>query len=270
MQNGRYNSRKRMLTNICIVVILYYVRIASGDIGEPKCYSKFDYDEKMLLKLLKIEDKVQKFEELINELKANHEKEKVERGKLFDSEIDAFRERTAEEVKKQQNFTEEVLGRLDDAKTKLDDALQEKKSAQKGDIVAFTVTSPSNGAATKSLAFTTVVTNEGESYDTSTGRFTCSINGLYYFSLHIIKKRSSTIDVSGCHIYLNGSSKVKAYIDPQDGSSGADAGSYGVSNSVYLKLKVGDVITVENCSGGAAAAVESWSSFSGYLERPEI
>ncbi|XP_045173185.2 complement C1q-like protein 2 [Mercenaria mercenaria] len=259
-----------MLANICIVVILCYVRIANGDIGEPKFYSKFDYDEKMLMKLLKIEDKVQKFEEFINELKANHEKEKVERGKLFDSEIETFRERTAEEVKKQQNFTEEVLGILDDAKTKLDDALEEKKSAQKGDIVAFTVTSPSNGAATNSLAFTTVVTNEGNSYDTSTGRFTCSINGLYYFSLHIIKKRSSSVDASGCYINLNGSSKVRAYIDPQDGSSGADAGSYGVSNSVYLKLKAGDVITIENCGGGAADAVESWSSFSGYLDRPQI
>jgi hypothetical protein len=132
--------------------------------------------------------------------------------------------------------------------------------------VAFTGTTPKAGASSTSMSFTTVITNEGNAFDTSTGKFTCPVSGLYYFSLHIIKKRTSTaVDQAGCYIYLNGSSKVRAHIDPFDGTT--DIGSYGVSTSVYLNLKVGDVVTIENCKGTIPNTVDSWTSFSGYLER---
>lgn len=135
------------------------------------------------------------------------------------------------------------------------------------EVVAFTVSNPAKGPTTDSMTFTTVVTNEGNGFDTTTGKFTCSISGLYHFSLHIAKKRSGSVDTAGCYIYLNGEKTVRAYIDPQDGSTGADAGSYGVSNSAYLKLAVGDIVTVSGCSGSSSDAVESWTSFSGYLEK---
>ncbi|XP_060588238.1 complement C1q-like protein 4, partial [Ruditapes philippinarum] len=134
-------------------------------------------------------------------------------------------------------------------------------------VVAFTVTKPKKGATFLSMSFTTVITNEGSGFDTSTGRFTCPVSGLYYFSLHIIKRGISSVSWAGCSIYLNGSPKVRAYTDPQNGVNGADNGSYGVSTSVYLLLKVGDVVTIEQCNPKMPDTVEEATSFSGYFEK---
>ncbi|XP_060559292.1 complement C1q-like protein 4 [Ruditapes philippinarum] len=116
------------------------------------------------------------------------------------------------------------------------------------------------------MSFTKVITNEGNAFDTSTGKFTCPVSGLYYFSLHIVKRRSSSVGYAGCYIHLNGSSKVLAHTNPQDGSNGADNGSYKASTSAYLELKVGDVVMLDSCSIGISNRVESWTSFSGHLE----
>jgi len=40
--------------------------------GEPKCMSRFDYDEKMLMKLLRLEDTVAKFDTRVTELAAKY------------------------------------------------------------------------------------------------------------------------------------------------------------------------------------------------------
>ncbi|XP_060564160.1 complement C1q-like protein 4 [Ruditapes philippinarum] len=137
----------------------------------------------------------------------------------------------------------------------------------KGKVVAFTVTTPKAGVTSNFLSFAKVITNEGNAFDTLTGKFTCPVSGLYYFSLHIVKKRSPSVDYVGCYIYLNGSYKVLAHTNPQDGSNGADNGSYEASTSVYLKLNVGDVVMLDSCNSGISDLVESWTSFSGHLEQ---
>ncbi|XP_060559294.1 heavy metal-binding protein HIP-like [Ruditapes philippinarum] len=282
-------------------VVILCLSIVNGEPGEPKCLSRFDYDEKMLMKQLRFEDKVQKFEDFINGVKAREAKEKEERDELFAAELDKvtnfqefmkelkskeeketeersklfaaelhklekYKQENAEEVERQKNVTSEMLESVANSKTEFENIHKQINETMKEKVVAFTMTTPKVGATSGSMSFTTVVTNEGNGFDTSTGKFTCPVSGLYFFSLHIIKKRAS-VDYAGCYIYLNGSSKVRAYIDPQDGANGADIGSYGVSTSVYLKLKVGDVVTLENCSGTIPSAVEPWTSFSGYLER---
>ncbi|XP_045171264.2 uncharacterized protein LOC123533614 [Mercenaria mercenaria] len=47
------------------LAILCYVYIVFGDNEGQTCYSRFDYDEKMLTKLVKLEDKIKKKEKLI-------------------------------------------------------------------------------------------------------------------------------------------------------------------------------------------------------------
>ncbi|XP_060588235.1 heavy metal-binding protein HIP-like [Ruditapes philippinarum] len=245
-------------------VVILCLSVVNGEHGEPKCFSRFDYDEKMLMKLLRFEDKVQKFEDFIKEVKAREEKEKEERSRSFAAELEKYKQENAEEVERQKIVTSEMLESVANSKMKFENVHKQINEKMKGKVVAFTVTSPKAGATSPSLTFTTVITNEGNAFDTSTGKFTCPVSGLYYFSLHIIKKRSSSVDYAGCYIILNGSSKVQAHTDPQ---SGADYGSYGVSTSVYLKLKVGDVVMLDGCSRPIADRVDPRTSFSGHLEQ---
>ncbi|XP_060607289.1 uncharacterized protein LOC132759516 isoform X2 [Ruditapes philippinarum] len=251
-----------LLKYFSVVVLFLYV--INGEPGEPKCFSRFEYDEKMLMKLLRFEDKIQKFEEFINGVKARENKEKEERDKLFAAELEKYKQENAEEIERQKIVTSEMLESVANSKMELEKVHKQIDERMKGNVVAFTVTSPKAGATSYSLSFAKVITNEGNGFDTSTGKFTCPVSGLYYFSLHIIKKRSSSVDYAGCSIKLNGSSKVTAYTNPQ---SGADYGNYGVSTSVYLKLKVGDVVMLDSCSSGISTRVESQTSFSGHLEQ---
>ncbi|XP_060564159.1 myb-like protein X, partial [Ruditapes philippinarum] len=219
-------------------VVILCLSVVNGEAGEPKCFSRFDYDEKMLMKQLRFEDKVQKFEDFINgvkareakekeerdelfaaelekvkkELKLKEEKEREERSKLFAAELhnlEKYKQENAEEVERQKNVTSEMLESVKNSKTEFENVHQQINERMKGKIVAFTGTNPTAGDTSTSMSFTTVITNEGNGFDRSTGKFTCPVNGLYYFSLHIIKRRTSPhIDQAGCYIYLNGSSKV--------------------------------------------------------------
>ncbi|XP_060588236.1 uncharacterized protein LOC132743701 [Ruditapes philippinarum] len=133
-----------MLSKYYSVVILC-LTVVNGNLvepGEPKCLSKFDYDEKMLMKQLRLEDKVQKFEDFINEVKAKEEKEKEERVKLLAVELAKFKQENAEEIARQKNVTSEMLKDLANSKIELEKKMKEKSEPKKEEVVAFTVSTP--------------------------------------------------------------------------------------------------------------------------------
>ncbi|KAH3809651.1 hypothetical protein DPMN_138026, partial [Dreissena polymorpha] len=129
--------------------------------------------------------------------------------------------------------------------------------------IAFTV---SGGPLDTPFRFSTVLTNIGGSYEQSTGYFTCTVPGLYFFTFHLVKKRKSPqIDLCGCSLGKNAKSVgIKAFIDP---SGQADFGSYGVSNGAYLYLNKGDTVQLVDCT--PSDSFESWSSFSGVLVKAD-
>ncbi|XP_053375329.1 complement C1q-like protein 4 [Mercenaria mercenaria] len=192
--------------------VLCYVYIVFGDNEEQTCYSRFDYDEKMLTKLVKLEEKIKKMEKLI---------------------------------KKRINFETSLEG-----------------------TVAFTVTDPANVFTLGSLTFATVISNDGDAFNSSTGKFICPISGMYYFSLHLVTVTEDTFIQMGCYITKNGLNKVRVYTEAPENGAFRSQTIYGVSNSVYLKLAKGDVVTAGDCNRNAEAKLKSWSSFSGYLVRP--
>ena len=111
------------------------------------------------------------------------------------------------------------------------------------------------------MRFDYVKNNYGSGYSSSTGKFTCSHPGLYYFSTSLIKLRDTTtpVDRIGCDIYKNTSSLVYTFINPTDDDT--DKGSYETSAFIVVHLSRGDQVYV-NCGYGK---LSSLSSFSGFL-----
>ena len=111
------------------------------------------------------------------------------------------------------------------------------------------------------VRFDSVKINYGSGYSSSTGKFTCSHPGLYYFSTSLIKLKDSTtpVDWIYCSIYKNTSALVKTETDPTEGDT--DKGSYETSAFLVVHLSLGDQVYVM-CTFGKLSYD---SSFSGFL-----
>ncbi|KAF0036296.1 hypothetical protein F2P81_011608 [Scophthalmus maximus] len=93
------------------------------------------------------------------------------------------------------------------------------------------------------LKFDDVVTNVGNYYEPSTGKFTCPLPGIYFFTYHV---RASAI--------------------AQDADQNYDY----ASNSVILHLDVGDEVCVQLDGGKVHGGnTNKYSTFSGFLIYPD-
>ena len=131
-----------------------------------------------------------------------------------------------------------------------------------GRVSAFTAWSPSSTSVTEPVKFSTVLTNIGSHYDSSSGKFTCQYPGLYVFTLNLYRYASTSYSDLVCYIKRNGSNKIRAYIYPY---SSAYAGYYESTQSLVMHLSRGDIVTIGSCSGH----IQGYSSFSGYLLRAD-
>jgi hypothetical protein len=86
----------------------------------------------MLMKQLRFEDKVQKFEDFINGLKAREEKEKEERSKLFAAELEKYKQENAEEIERQKNVTSEMFEIVANSKTEFESVHKQINEKMKG------------------------------------------------------------------------------------------------------------------------------------------
>ena len=84
--------------------------------------------------------------------------------------------------------------------------------------------------------FTTVHVNVGGAYNVNTGKFTCSVDGIYVFKLII---RSASSKYVYCHVRKNGSNINHAI---------AEGTNNMASVTVYLTLTIGDVVDLGNCA----------------------
>ncbi|XP_029362797.1 complement C1q-like protein 2 isoform X1 [Echeneis naucrates] len=113
------------------------------------------------------------------------------------------------------------------------------------------------------LRFDDVVTNIGNHYDPTTGKFTCQVSGIYYFTYHVLMRGG---DGTSMWADLCKNGQVRASAIAQDADQNYDY----ASNSVVLQLESGDEIYVKLDGGKAHGGNNNkYSTFSGFLLYPD-
>uniref|UniRef100_A0A671L3Z9 Complement C1q-like protein 3 n=2 Tax=Sinocyclocheilus anshuiensis TaxID=1608454 RepID=A0A671L3Z9_9TELE len=109
------------------------------------------------------------------------------------------------------------------------------------------------------LKFDDVVTNLGNHYDPSSGKFTCSIPGIYLFVYHVLMRGG---DGTSMWADLCKNNQVRASAIAQDADQNYDY----ASNSVILHLEPGDEIYIKLDGGKAHGGNNNkYSTFSGFM-----
>ncbi|KAJ8369952.1 hypothetical protein SKAU_G00099800 [Synaphobranchus kaupii] len=113
------------------------------------------------------------------------------------------------------------------------------------------------------LKFDDVVTNVGNYYEPTTGKFTCPLPGIYYFTYHVLMRGG---DGTSMWADLKKNDQVKASAIAQDADQNYDY----ASNSVILHLDVGDEVCVQLDGGKVHGGnTNKYSTFSGFLIYPD-
>ncbi|XP_042328377.1 complement C1q-like protein 3 [Sceloporus undulatus] len=109
------------------------------------------------------------------------------------------------------------------------------------------------------LRFDDVVTNLGNHYDPSSGKFTCSIPGIYFFTYHVLMRGG---DGTSMWADLCKNNQVRASAIAQDADQNYDY----ASNSVVLHLEPGDEVYIKLDGGKAHGGNNNkYSTFSGFI-----
>ncbi|XP_047468167.1 complement C1q-like protein 3 [Mugil cephalus] len=109
------------------------------------------------------------------------------------------------------------------------------------------------------LKFDDVVTNLGNHYDPTSGKFTCSIPGIYFFTYHVLMRGG---DGTSMWADLCKNNQVRASAIAQDADQNYDY----ASNSAVLHLEPGDEIYIKLDGGKAHGGNNNkYSTFSGFI-----
>ncbi|GAA6219771.1 complement C1q-like protein 2 [Lates japonicus] len=136
-------------------------------------------------------------------------------------------------------------------------------SAIGGAKIAFYVGLKNPHEGYEVLRFDDVVTNLGNHYDPTTGKFTCQVSGIYYFTYHVLMRGG---DGTSMWADLCKNGQVRASAIAQDADQNYDY----ASNSVVLHLDSGDEIYVKLDGGKAHGGNNNkYSTFSGFLLYPD-
>uniref|UniRef100_M3YBP6 Complement C1q like 1 n=1 Tax=Mustela putorius furo TaxID=9669 RepID=M3YBP6_MUSPF len=107
------------------------------------------------------------------------------------------------------------------------------------------------------LKFDDVVTNLGNNYDATSGKFTCNIPGTYFFTYHVLMRGGDGTSM-WADLCKNGQIRLRV--------TDADQNYDYASNSVILHLDAGDEVFIK-LDGGKAHGGNSnkYSTFSGFI-----
>ncbi|XP_054828495.1 complement C1q-like protein 2 isoform X3 [Eublepharis macularius] len=136
-------------------------------------------------------------------------------------------------------------------------------AAFSGPKIAFYVGLKSPHEGYEVLKFDDVVTNLGNHYNPTSGKFTCQVRGIYFFTYHILMRGG---DGTSMWADLCRNGQVRASAIAQDADQNYDY----ASNSVVLHLDLGDEVYVKLDGGKAHGGNNNkYSTFSGFLLYPD-
>ncbi|XP_052814264.1 multimerin-1-like [Mya arenaria] len=261
---------------------------------EPKCYSRFDYDEKMIEKMIRAEIKLEEFAKRMDLNDAAVSDLKTD----FRNEIQLTKEDVATDLN---DFIQKYVSNTTDGgwsdwsswntcpitcgvsmvtrSRSCDNPAprvfgrqclgndQEWKTCQSMEKIAFyaSIKVDIDGTtANKPFVFNNVITNVGGGYDPSTGVFTARTDGIFVFSLTVRQWSSSSKGNEGHFSIKKGDTVVmKVYPDMHNRDNEFDS----ASGTTVLELRKGDTVyVVADDSGNYIEGSEALSTFfSGYL-----
>ncbi|XP_017294960.1 complement C1q-like protein 2, partial [Kryptolebias marmoratus] len=113
------------------------------------------------------------------------------------------------------------------------------------------------------LKFDDVITNLGNHYDPNSGKFTCHVSGIYFFTYHVLMRGG---DGTSMWADLCKNGQVRASAIAQDADQNYDY----ASNSAVLHLDSGDEVYVKLDGGKAHGGNNNkYSTFSGFILYPD-
>ncbi|XP_043930926.1 complement C1q-like protein 2 [Protopterus annectens] len=113
------------------------------------------------------------------------------------------------------------------------------------------------------LKFDDIVTNIGNQYDSTTGKFTCHVPGIYFFTYHVLMRGG---DGTSMWADLCKNGQVRASAIAQDADQNYDY----ASNSAVLHLDSGDEVYVKLDGGKSHGGNNNkYSTFSGFILYPD-
>ncbi|XP_052812275.1 hibernation-associated plasma protein HP-27-like [Mya arenaria] len=233
--------RSPVLCLIFVCVIVTY--LGKVRCNEPHC-SKFDFEEKVLEKLVLMEFKAE-------------EQEKTIRKELGDmkSELKSYRD-DWQKLKQENDDLKTILKSV--VRSRLDEIASYKDS-----LVTPTVMFKARKMKDLSLdkgqtmIFKDVMFNNGSGYDNTTGVFTCPIEGVYLFTIHLCSKSERYITYD---VMVDGTIHTK-------GANKDNTGNVCTSADAIVEVHEASRVWVQSNydEDELYDDVYRWSSFSGVL-----
>ncbi|XP_060592693.1 heavy metal-binding protein HIP-like [Ruditapes philippinarum] len=233
------------------IVFLLFLLTSGRNCEEPRC-SKYDFEEKVLEKMVRIEFQMERLklevEQCVNRVE-NIKTEVSDQMKTKQQELENGFETSMKEVS---NVTSAVKAKL----LELQDTVTP--------TVAFKARLNVNTAVVggQTIVFPVFIFKEGDAYNPGTGKFTAPVSGVYMFSLAFCVYLKETLTVS---LMIEGT-RYSTSLFYGDGGTGCSN-----SADTVAIVTAGKKVWVEVLPGGTSSGTiiyqdsKRWNTFSGAL-----